>query len=222
MYNITVISSFHNNIGNCNPNELLKIIDDLQPEVIFEELNIDSFNRIYSEGNSPNSNEAKAIIRYLKKYPIEHIPVDTYQFEYSELFDGGNKIGRINSEYKYLWCEHLSRINKHGYTYLNSNDCIKNVDRLKKLEISTLDKINDEKLIASYKKELIINEKRNFEILRNIYHYCKQKPFDKAVLICGVDHRLGLKQKIREFRSSDNFKLNWYFYNITNSTERLD
>lgn len=215
MCSITIISSFHKNYGKCNPDELLKIIENLQPEVIFEELDIDYFNNIYLEGNSPKSNEANAIISYLRKHPIEHIPVDTYQFDYSELFDGGDEIGRRNPDYKKLWRHHLSMLVKHGYTYLNSNDCISIVNRIKELEQSTLAEINDEKLLASYKTELIMYGKREYEILRNIYDYCKQSPFDQGILICGIDHRIRLKQIIREFESNENIKLNWSLYKTT-------
>lgn len=221
MCSITVISSFHKNYGKCNPDELLKIIEHLQPEVIFEELDIDYFNWIYADGNSPSSNEAIAIIRYLKKYPTNHIPVDTYQFEYSELFDGGDVIGRRNPEYYNLWSQHLSKISRHGYTYLNSNDCLNIVNRLKVLELNTLAEINDEKLSSSYKTELIIYEKREFEMLRNIYDYCKESPFDKGIFICGIDHRKGLNKIIREFESNENIKLNWRFFNTT-SNGRLE
>lgn len=216
MCSITIISSFHKNIGYCNPEELLKIIEDLQPEVIFEELDNYYFNKIYTDGIAPNSNEAKAIISYLKKYPINHIPVDTYQFDYCELFEGGDEIGRKNLEYKNLWSQHLSRIVKQGYTYLNSSECINVVDRLKKLEQSTLAEINDESLSESYKNELRIYEKREYEIIRNIYDYCRNKSFNQGILVCGLEHRIGLKQIIQKFETTD-IKLNWSFYNTTNN-----
>jgi len=36
VYNITLINSVHKKLGKCNSNELYKIIERIQPEVIFE------------------------------------------------------------------------------------------------------------------------------------------------------------------------------------------
>jgi hypothetical protein len=54
MYNITLLSSFHKNLGKCNPDELYKIIEEIQPEIIFEELSFDTFSFVYSDGYIPN------------------------------------------------------------------------------------------------------------------------------------------------------------------------
>ena len=217
MHIITVISSFHKQIGKCNSIELLKIIEDFQPEVIFEELDSDFFNWIYTEGNSPTSNEAKAIKSYLKNCPIDHIPVDTYQFDFSKLFKGADEIGRRNPEYTNLWKKHALWIKEHGYTYLNSNYCQNIVDRLQVLELATLAEIGDEKLLASFKAELAIYENREYEMLRNIYDYCKKTPFENGIFICGIEHRKRLNRLVREFEENESTKIKWYFYDTTNN-----
>lgn len=53
-------------------------------------------------------------------------------------------------------------------------------------------------------------------MLRNIYNYSKQYPYNKAMLICGADHRKPLKQKLQEYKTKENLKLNWIFYNSQN------
>jgi len=38
MYNITLVCTAHKPLGNCNSEELYKIIEKINPEVIFEEI----------------------------------------------------------------------------------------------------------------------------------------------------------------------------------------
>jgi len=47
MFNVTVIFTQHDEMGNCNPSELLKIVQSVQPEVIFEELQHSVYDQIY-------------------------------------------------------------------------------------------------------------------------------------------------------------------------------
>ena len=53
MHNITVISTNHKEIGKCNSEELYKIVESINPEVIFEELSGKLFEIIYN-ANSLN------------------------------------------------------------------------------------------------------------------------------------------------------------------------
>jgi hypothetical protein len=49
-------------------------------------------------------------------------------------------------------------------------------------------------------------------MLSNIYIYSKQFPFDKAIFICGAEHRKHLMQKIKDIEVQSDIKLNWSFY----------
>jgi len=96
LLNITLISSFHKIHGNCNPAELYKIIERLQPYVIFEELSTNCFEIIYSPYYQPETIEAITIKQYLQKYPIKHFPVDNYPIHENDLTPA------TNSTYKKL------------------------------------------------------------------------------------------------------------------------
>jgi len=76
MYNITLISTFHTEMGKCNSDELYKIIQSISPEIIFEELPVRAFDIIYSREFSDEPLEVKCIKKYLQNHNIEHIPVD--------------------------------------------------------------------------------------------------------------------------------------------------
>ena len=72
---ITLIATGHVECGNCNSNELYKIIEQIAPEVIYEEIPPGKFTAVY-EGALKDSLEVCVIKRYLQKHPIAHFPVD--------------------------------------------------------------------------------------------------------------------------------------------------
>ncbi|RNL87196.1 hypothetical protein ED312_10310 [Sinomicrobium pectinilyticum] len=212
MYNITLLSSFHKNLGKCNPNELFKIIKKIGPEIIFEELSIGTFSNVYSDGYIPSTIEAITIKKYLRDYSIKHFPVDTYPIKETELFSGSDKILQSSLEYNKLWREQVLLVAKYGFNFLNSNTCIELFDKIRTIEQNVLLQLNNEKLSREFKSEIGLHEKRENEMLRNIYEYSKQNPFNKALFICGATHRRPIIQKVQDFEKRGNPKLNWTFY----------
>jgi len=75
MYNITIIFSMHMNIGNCNPKELYNIIEKENPEIIFEEFDINrTEDEYYKNGHYKYQNgstvETFAVMNYLEKNKV--------------------------------------------------------------------------------------------------------------------------------------------------------
>ena len=213
MYNITLLSSFHKILGKCNPDELYKIIEAIQPEIIFEELCFDRFNFVYSKDSIPNTIEVFTIKKYLQNYYINHFPVDTYPINEANLLSDTQVIFDNSNEYSELWRQQLSNIEQHGYTFINSNDCIEILDKMRIIEKTVLSETNNAKLLNEHKTEKRLHDKRENEMLDNIYNYSKQYPYRKAMFICGVAHRKPLKRKIQEYEIQENLKLNWIFFN---------
>lgn len=212
MYNITLLSSFHKNLGKCNPDELYKIIEEIQPEIIFEELSFDTFSFVYSDVYIPYTVEAITIKKYIENNPIKHFPVDTYPINETDLFNGADEIAKRSNEYVKLWNEQVSMITNYGYVFLNSNACIELLDKIRIAEEAVLLVINDEKFFRDFKSENELHNKRENEMIKNIFNYSKQYPYDKALLICGAEHRKQLRQKIQEYEAKEKLKLNWTFY----------
>ena len=212
MYNITLLSSFHKNLGKCNSDELNKIIEEIQPEIIFEELPFDTFSFVYSYGYIPNTVEAITIKKYLRNCPIKHFPVDTYPINETDFFNGADEIAKRSNEYVRLLKEQVSMITKDGYNFLNSNTCMELLDKIRIVEETVLLVINDVKLFRDNKSESELHNKRENEMIRNIFNYSKQYPYNKALFICGAEHRKPLKQKIQEYETKEKLKLNWSFY----------
>lgn len=211
MYQITQLSSFHMKGGKCNPYELYRIIESIQPDVIFEELPLDIFNFVYAEGRNPESLEAITIKSYLRNYSIKHFPVDSFPKDISELLDV-NDIAKKSKEYIHLWKDLATLLQQKGYQFLNSIDCTNLLDRIRLVEEKVLAEINDPKMLREYNAEIELHNNRENEMLFNIYKLSKQHPYNKALFICGAQHRKPFMEKIQEYQNTDELKLNWTFY----------
>jgi len=76
MQTITLICTAHKETGNCNSLKLYKIIEKIQPDIIFEELPLIVYDQCYNKDRV--TLETSAIKEYIKNYPIKHIPIDTF------------------------------------------------------------------------------------------------------------------------------------------------
>ena len=228
MSTITLIATGHKENGLCNSQELFKIIEQISPDVIFEEIPPGKFEAVYA-GTRQASLEVEAIKAYLQKYPdTYHYPVDldieqATEKEIKKEVDGIYFICKDYSpEYNYLdslipyWTE------KYGFPFLNNDRCSEILSRKKALEkqiLNTLRKdknqraMNHERLELAYKHWIDQIDDRENEMLRNIYSYMEQKKYDRALFLVGAAHRKPMQQKIEEYESKESFKLNWTFYN---------
>ena len=209
MYNITLICTTHNEIGKCNSNELLKIIDEHKPEVIFEEISPAVFNECYVE-MSRFTLETSAIKLYLEKQPISHIPV--VGPELSPDIPKKFELMIQYPQYQTLWEKIISLEEKYGFDFLNSDQCEKLFDQIKDLEREILSKRNDEitNRIAHWGEQNIDNYEN--AIIKNVYNYCQKYKFDKALLFIGAAHRKSMIKKLKEFDKQALVNLNWTFY----------
>lgn len=212
MTSITLLSSFHRTLGKCNADELYRIIESIQPDVIFEELPIDIFANLYLLGYAANSLEAKTIKRYLIKYPIKHIAVDTYPKKPEELLFNANIICDASKEYQKLWEQELVKIEEDGYTFINSDDCFNIIDKLRLIEKTVVAEAKNLELQTEYEAELRLHDNRENIMLANIYKYSISQPFNNGLFICGAEHRRPLMEKIKIYKNYSNTKLNWNFY----------
>lgn len=220
MHNITLIGTVHSENGKCNSDELYKIIETIGPEVIFEELSNDLFDRFY-KGNqlSDESLEIKCIKIYLQNHNIKHIPVDidvspnlsTSEIEY--MFNTFKKY----DVYKKLDNEQNLLTAKDGFAYLNSNNCSELFEKKKITEKNLMEfGINKNLLFHIYKLFHEEHDNRENIMLQNIYNYSKENQYNLAVLLIGSAHRNSVMQKITEYETKEKLKLNWTFYKNQN------
>jgi len=221
MHNIFFLSSFHHESGNCNSRELYDIIKMVKPNIIFEELDLDSYNDHYSE-EGPYSIETIAIHRYIQSNNIKHMPVDTYDMNNIEksAIEYMYNIFYEDVEYRRLLAIQLEKIQSYGYKFINSDECVKLIFEIQKTEDTIQARIGNNKLSKIYKNWIEMNNRREIEIIKNIYNYSMENAFETALLITGAEHRISLKKKL-ESHINENIKINWkyiqYDQNILNT-----
>ncbi|MBK7132259.1 MAG: hypothetical protein IPH69_05355 [Bacteroidales bacterium] len=218
MHNITLIGTVHSESGKCNSDELYRIIETIGPEVIFEELSNDLYDRFYN-GNqlSDESLEIKCIKKYLLNHNIKHVPVDidvspnlsTKDIEY--MF---NTFKKYDDVYKKLDNEQNLLTEQDGFDYLNSNKCSELFEKKKTTENYLIEfGINKNLLLHINKlshKNMITVRIRCFRIFITI---AKKNQYNQAVLLIGSAHRKSIMQKIFEHKTKEKLNLNWTFYN---------
>lgn len=218
-FNITLISTRHSPIGKCNSFELYKIIESISPEVIFEEIPPSLFDRYYTHKTSYNL-ESETIIKYLNTKKAINIPADSDDipeqafFEnYRTMITAVERLTDINGfNFRRLTNINREYVAAHGFGYLNSIQCIKIKIEIDEAIENGLKKLNDERLYLAYKLWKEYENKRENQMLQNIYDFSKDHNNKKAVFTLGSAHRKSIIQKIQEYEKKEPFKLNWVFY----------
>lgn len=210
MYNITLISTVHKENGKCNSDELLKIIEEICPDVIF----LEAFEASYTDyerylfstyGVSPNKQlEIGAIQKYSQTNSFKYVPVlDTELSDdfhrWLSIVDECSVCQRLIDNYRLLQME-------HGFQFLNSEKSIQLLEDIGKLKNHILE--NSE---VCQKANENIDAYEN-PMLRSIYAYSKDNLFGKAIFMCGAAHRKSIIEKIEKYKAEENLTLNWTFY----------
>lgn len=243
MYSITLIGTNHSEQGKCNSDELYKIIEDIRPEIIFEEISstifdlfytakcvIDGIRKIHKYKLASNlldtinalpvsefPLEVNCIRKYLRNFNIKNVPVDI-EFNYelsSNLTLILTEFYKHDDLYKSLVDEAKLLTEKHGFDYLNSktffalNEKIKIRER-ELIESSWYDRAELLRLYdLSYKE--VIDDREN-AMLQNVYNFCKENVFKRAVFLIGARHRNTIVEKIRKYDNVSEAKLIWTMY----------
>lgn len=216
MFNVILVCTHHDELGKCNADELYKIIQSINPDVIFEELNSDLFNKFYTEKSIPfDTPEVKAVKKYIQNTSATHVPVDidvSESLSTSEIEFMFNAIRKYHI-YSKLENEHKELVFQEGYTFLNSLQCEEIFVQKKRLEKTLID-CDVWKSQLSRIHALFYDEQHNREhgIIKNIYKYSAEFQFDKAVLLLGSGHRRTIFEKIQVFESEGLKHINWEKY----------
>lgn len=211
MSNITLVSTIHEENGKCNSDELLKIIEEIYPDVIF----LEAFEASYTDyerylfstyGVFPNNKrlEIEAIQKYSQINSFKYVPVlDT---ELSDDFHRWLNIVEECSVCQKLIDDYRLLQMVCGFQFLNSEKSIQLLEDMRELKNHILG--NNE---VCQKANENIDAYEN-SMLRNIYAYSKENLFDKAIFMCGSAHRKSIIEKIEKYKAEGDLKLNWTFY----------
>lgn len=215
MYNIRLVSTFHSELGKCNADELYKIIENINPDVVFEELTPYLYDMVYNKNivDETAPLEIKCIRNYKQQHNIKNIPVDievksTFSNEIKvvfALFEKYDTYSEIVSEIK-------RKIESDRFDFLNSDEFSDLVEKQRTIERKIVEEINNSQLNRIYKsfnKDLDFRE--NF-MLNTIYNYSLVNDYEHAVFLIGAGHRRSIIQKVAEYQLKETIKMNWSFY----------
>ena len=210
MYNISLLSTVHKEIGKCNSEELYKILQSISPDVIFLEAFKNSYSQyhqmLFSQfGVYQERLEIKAIQAYSQNHAFEYVPV--LDIGLSDEFETKLEIVSQNIDYQRLLDNYISLEKENGFQFLNSKEQIAYQELMQELE----NRIIDNTIMHQKADESI--DAYEHSMLRNIYTFCQNNSFKTAIFMCGAGHRKTITQKIKEYELKENIKLNWTFYN---------
>ena len=215
MHNITLVNTYHAEKGNCNLFELYKIIEDINPEVIFEELYLSDFNEYYIEKKQHNKLETNTILKYMENHQIEHIPVDYVEIPSQNLMDLNKsmhlKLGKRSYGYRRVHDSNMEFIFLYGFKYLNSNDYIKMNDIYENEIIETIKFIGDESLMSINQQWLDFMSNREGVMISKICDYCKEHNFERGIFYIGAGHRSAIIEKTQKNNEASETKINWNY-----------
>ncbi|MEM9824198.1 MAG: hypothetical protein AAF985_24145 [Bacteroidota bacterium] len=209
MHNITFISTTHQEIGKCNADELCAILEKMNPEVIF----LEALETTYSEyeqlqfrsfGVYHRKLEIRAIQQYANHFPLEYVPVLDTVFSDS-FYNKYSSIGQRIPLQKMLDNYH-SLVRKQGFEFLNSTESMKLQEEMRELENHFLDDKPLEKAVNE-----TVDAYEN-SMMRNIYSYCNNHQFDRAIFLCGAAHRCSIIEKIQIYKRNEKLALTWRVY----------
>jgi hypothetical protein len=217
MYNITLISTRHDDIGECNSFALWQILEALGPQVIFLELPpsylsisyIDRTNKLEMNAVRPYINAHKPILVAVDIDGVSKTFVEGYKRIFDELkkLQGPNGLdfyNSVNTNQQYAAM--------YGFKYLNSEYGIAHSEAVREATMKGLEQINNDRLTDDYNAWIEHANNRENEMLQNIYIYSKDYPYERAVFLLGAAHRSATIKKIKSLIEIESFKLNWSFY----------
>jgi hypothetical protein len=213
MHNVIVLGTFHTEVEACTSQELLRIVKQISPEVVFCEAPAEIFPDMIAAEKNFNTPEIKVIRELLKESKIKIIPVDIYGIavddnRIDEMFD---LFGRKMENYKNAVLIQIDETYEKGYCFLNSkeNDKI-NFDKvLMEREIVTRE--NNRELSLDYVNWVKWNNYRENHWIKLIQEYIDENKFNSAVLMVGSAHRVGLLHKTTELEFNGKSHLTWNF-----------
>lgn len=213
---VTLISTRHDNIGKCNSSELCQLLEQIRPEVIFEEKPPSNFDAYYLE-KTRTSLETQAIISYIASYNANHILVDSENLPSQSFFrehenvykriEGLADINGFNYRNAVDCNKHFAAT--HGFNYLNSDHCVTYNERIREAIDLALKKLNHERFFQIENEWRMINDRRENEMLENIYKYSNADNYKSGVFLLGAAHRKSIIKKIENCEDRDDPKLNW-------------
>lgn len=215
MGRITLVCTAHTEEGLCNENELVKILLEVVPDVIFEEIRPADFDSYYGK-KSKYTLETRAVTHYLKGRQAQQVPVDDY--DSPEGF--GPKILALDRFVQSRSPEYCAIIDEmgqmkfqFGFRYLNSQRFVSHVkksDQLYEEAVFTHGNAAAKEMLSLWNEQV---RKRDVAMLENIYGFSRNNPFKEGVFLVGAGHMLAITEGVESRMKGQPSLVAWKFWN---------
>lgn len=190
MGRITVVGTAHRGSGLCNADELLRILEAIRPDVIFEEIRPADFELAYRDP-SKHTLEMRAVGNYLKVRPARQVPVDDYVIPDTFRRDMASLEQYVvsnNAEYGDLMDEISEKQHLFGFRFLNSPEFQSLNKRADAAFERTIAKSGSEDLTRKLSLWNDQIKRRNVAMVENVHDFCRTNAFTEGVLLVGAGH----------------------------------
>jgi hypothetical protein len=205
MRTITLICSVHTAKEKWHVEYLVKILQKLQPDVIFQEVPPLDDRRL----------EAQAVSEYCKiNASCKPVFVDEYKapvdaLNIMRLLDAGfEDVADRSTTYQQLETERRERTCQDGFVYLNSDLFVNTSVRMEQIE----DEMMEGPATEALQWFRQVTHKREIEMMRNIYSHSRKTAFGSGVFLVGAAHRTGIAKLIENFSRREPDLIAWNFY----------
>lgn len=205
---ITLVCTAHTAAGQCNEQELLRILGAVRPEVVFEEIRPGDFNKICTL-------ETRAVRRYAETGSVTEVPVDSYTIPDSLDRDLKAMWDCVESIYEYRAVVEEMQRQKYegGFPLMNSPAfealSVRSTELLDwAIRISCDDDL--ERTLSAWKG---LNDGRDEAMLNNIYEYCRKTPFARGAFLVGVGHLSSILKRVEERSKAEPSVATWKLWN---------
>ncbi|MCA9381361.1 hypothetical protein KC678_03790 [Candidatus Dojkabacteria bacterium] len=212
MSTIIVLGTAHSEGGACTSEELYKIIQEINPEVVFCEFSVEKLP-LYMKRTDVTTPEMEVVKRIIREKSIEIVPVDVNEDPFDkrleEMFSLFKRKMKVYTNASNMI---LNETYSNGFTFLNSVKCDKIFRDKNSMEKFFVDKVKYKELSDFYSDWLKWNDLRENQWINLIYDYFENYKSKKAILLVGANHRYRLMDKIKNIYSKNEHGIDWNFF----------
>lgn len=209
---ITLVCTVHRENGAASASNLYKILEQIEPEVIFLEISPDDFENYYT---APGL-EPKAVIQYKRNRQVTLVAVDMFIADRNILMNFQRLFEVIDANsttaYQQKNSDMQSCVYVSGFSYLNSDQCSKDHAELNSQDLETIRKINDPEITSLYEYWNAMISRRQNEMINGVFGYSRKNTFNKAIFLVGAAHRDSIIKKSEGYKSHDTKSIQWHCY----------
>jgi len=162
--------------------------------------------------------EAHAITKYREFKLFQPVPVDRYDMPQNLIAEIKRQtdcvfdfVEQTSQEYRLLNEANDNSVHRDGFNYLNSVACETMMARIREIEERAINGTGDQDLIHGLKRWRQFTQKRESEMIDNIYQYCRENVFDTGVFLVGAAHKTDIVKEIEKHASTEAGLIDWNF-----------